>query len=386
MKIYCKFLFSLMIIGAIFCTTAYAATLSPKLCVDTNLNNTYISSNLIINGWSLNQSGVKEVDVYLDNNFIGRASLNISRSDVYKVYPSYNNKNSGFSASLHINTGSLKEGKHILKIVSVGNNKSTISKSFTMIYSRAKMCVDAPANNVVIYNSITIVGWAINAAGTRQINILIDGILTSNASYGSLRPDVNKAFPGYNGGNSCGFNYNLDINSITAGNHLITVQSVDNNGKILSNQINIIKASPLICVDTNFVNINVKDTLSFSGWSLSTSGVKEVDVYLDNQFLSQAVIGGLREDVRNAYPGYNDVNSGFTYSLNDPAKISSGTHTLTITSVGNDGNTVKKSYTINKLKPITCIDSPVQNSNFTNNINISGWALNASGVKQIYIY
>jgi hypothetical protein len=388
MKKYCRFLFLAAIISVIFCMTAFAATLNPKMNVDTSLNNTYISSNLILSGWSLNQSGVREVDIYLDNKLIGKASLSIIRTDVYNIYPSYNNKNSGFSADLKINTSLLTAGNHILKVVSVGNNKSTVSQSFTMIFCRAKMCIDKPVNNSTIYNSTAIVGWALNAAGTKQINILVDGKLFGKATYGSSRTDVNRVYPGYYGGINSGFSYNLNINSISSGKHIITVQSVDSNGKILSSQINITKASPILNVDTNLNNIYVQDTLSFSGWSLCSGGVKEVDVYLDKNLLGQAVIGGLRGDIANEYPGYNDADSGFTYSLTDPTKISSGIHTLTITSVGNDGSTVSKSYTINKMKPVTDIATPVKNTNCPNNIplNISGWALNASGVAQINIY
>jgi beta-N-acetylglucosaminidase len=386
MKRYCKLIFLLIVAGIIFCFTAFATSPSSRINIDTNLNNSYISSNLAFSGWSLNQGGVSQVNVYLDNKLIGRASIGQSRPDVYKAYPSFKIKNGGYSVNLQINTNSLAEGSHTLKVVSVGKNKSTVSKSVTMIYSRAKMCIDSPTSNQTIYSNTTISGWALNAAGTKQVNIFVDGLYRGSASYGGFRPDVNNAFPGYIGGSNCGYSYNLDINSISTGSHYILVQSVDINGKILSNQVNVIKANPLLCVDTNLNNINVNDTLSFGGWSLSPGGVKEVDVYLDNNFLGKAVTGGLRNDVRNVFPGYNNANSGFSYTLTNPLAISSGTHKLSVTSVANDGSTITNNFTINKLKPVTCIDSPAPSANCTNMLNIHGWTLNATGVKQVNIY
>lgn len=55
---------------------------------------------LTIAGWYLDPVGIQRIQVYVDDIFMGNAVMGISREDVYKAYPSYNNHISGFQMKI----------------------------------------------------------------------------------------------------------------------------------------------------------------------------------------------------------------------------------------------------------------------------------------------
>jgi hypothetical protein len=60
------------------------------LCIDTPQNNAKVKGNKInVGGWSLNVSGVKQVQVAVDNGKIQNTAIGQARPDVAKVYPGY---------------------------------------------------------------------------------------------------------------------------------------------------------------------------------------------------------------------------------------------------------------------------------------------------------
>ena len=44
---------------------------------------------MVVGGWALDDEGVKEVRVYVDNRFVGRTTVTLSRPDVSKSFPKY---------------------------------------------------------------------------------------------------------------------------------------------------------------------------------------------------------------------------------------------------------------------------------------------------------
>lgn len=106
-----------------------------------------------------------------------------------------------------------------------------------------------------------------------------------------------------------------------------------------------------MCVDTPADNTDIKsgtNDINVVGWSLNYSGVKAVKVSVDGVEKGNANLGLSRPDVNKVFPGYNSGdNSGFSYDLN-VASLESGTHNLTVTSIGNDGTSISQNIKINK--------------------------------------
>ncbi|MFT9055285.1 MAG: glucosaminidase domain-containing protein, partial [Ethanoligenens sp.] len=86
--------------------------------------------------------------------------------------------------------------------------------------------------------------------------------------------------------------------------------------------------------------------------------------------------------------GYANINhSGYTL-LVDTTQLSSGTYTLAVAGIGNNGvvQWATKSIYVATPNPLTTIDAPSNGANVTGTINVSGWALNASGIDRVDIY
>lgn len=73
-----------------------------------------------VSGWAIFGEGTKQANVYVDGTLMGQATLNVSRQDVQKAFPQYNNAyNSGFEYVLDLNK--LKAGTHKLTIELISN-------------------------------------------------------------------------------------------------------------------------------------------------------------------------------------------------------------------------------------------------------------------------
>ncbi|MDP4142890.1 MAG: N-acetylglucosaminidase [Bacillota bacterium] len=98
-----------------------------RISLDIDANQVF-TKTAVINGWTLNYSGIKKVNIYVDDTFNGAAKFGIARTDVDKAYPGYSGgKNSGFQYT--VNTSKLSNGNHIIKVTAIG--KDGASKSIS---------------------------------------------------------------------------------------------------------------------------------------------------------------------------------------------------------------------------------------------------------------
>lgn len=103
-----------------------------------------------------------------------------------------------------------------------------------------KICIDTPQNNFsTADNAITVRGWSLNSntSGVKQVTVSVDGNASGNTDIGQSRPDVDKVFPGYFGGATSGFCYNLDVSSLSSGQHTIAVKSIGNDGSSIQQSV-----------------------------------------------------------------------------------------------------------------------------------------------------
>jgi beta-N-acetylglucosaminidase len=221
-----------------------------------------IKNNQInIAGWSLNAYGVKTVQIYVDNTYKGNASIGISRPDVNNVFPGYTGGvNSGYNYKF--DAASIKNGVHTINIKSIGND-GNVSQQSTQIYKLSNngqalsplVDIDTPSNNMFVKSqngSLNVVGWSLNAFGVKTVQIYVDDNYKGNANIGNSRTDVNNVFPGYAGGANSGYNYNLNLASMTDGVHTITVKSIGNDGVTTQQSNKVYKFSDSNQFTTNY--------------------------------------------------------------------------------------------------------------------------------------
>ncbi len=93
--------------------------------LDTPTNEQTISKTKIINGWFIDTTGVKKIEVLVDGTILGVATYGDVRNDVERVYPSYKIMNSGYHYSF--DTTKITNGSHKIVIRETGNNNSQIN-------------------------------------------------------------------------------------------------------------------------------------------------------------------------------------------------------------------------------------------------------------------
>ena len=307
-----------------------------------NDNMNVLNGKLIVKGWALHSAGIKSVSVTIDGKSYGNIKYGLTRDDVNRVYPGYNNGNkSGFEGQIDIS--SLSEGKKTVKVIITANNGTnethtrTINKS--SLYPRSNL--ESISNNQTITNgNITIKGWAVNKAGVKSVTVNVDGKSYGTIPYGKTRTDVNSVYPGYPSGNNAGFEGKINISSLKNGTKKISVIITGNDGskQTITTNINLQQLASINCLDNPTANYMVTDQkLYVKGWALSAAGTKEVRVKVDGTLLGKATIGVSRPDVYNVYPKYNNKNAGYngTFSL---SSMSKGKKTLLIEIEDKNGN------------------------------------------------
>ena len=148
------------------------------------------------------------------------------------------------------------------------------------------------------------------------------------------------------------------------------------------------KLPNLSILDEPTTNNTTRGTLKIRGWALSSSGIKEVRVYIDGKDLGTIPYGTNRADVNRVYPGYSSGdNAGFDGIVNI-SFIGTGSKKLTVKITANDGTvqTIDRTIRIENLESRSCLDEPTNNTIARGTLKISGWALASSGVKEVRVY
>jgi beta-N-acetylglucosaminidase len=356
--------------------------------IDFPTNGLTVKGDTIVSGWFLDMSGVAKIEVLVDGKSFGTAQYGLPRTDVAKVYPDYQNPNSGYKFPL--STKSLTNGQHTITVRETGNNGSTSSESVTVNVQNppAKGFIDGPKNQAILKGDTTVSGWYLDYSGVAKVEVLVDGKSFGTAQYGLPRTDVAKAYPDYQNSNS-GYSYTLNTKSLTNGLHTITVKETGNNGATSSESVTVNVQNPLPkgFIDGPTNGSILKGDAVISGWYLDLSGVAKVEILVDGKSFGTANYGNPRLDVAKAYPDYQISNSGYNYTLNTRS-LTNGQHTITVKETGNNGATSSESVTVNVQNPTPkgFIDNPINNSTVKGETVVSGWFLDMSGVAKIDVF
>ena len=191
-------------------------------------------------------------------------------------------------------------------------------------------------------------GWAYYPAGVDRIDVVVNEKKVGTAKYGTDRADVKKAYPEQAGIEKSGFEYVFKAEDLSIGDKTITVLAVSKKGesqKVGSCTVKVLaKANNSFgCIDIPVENSTVSSSAEFlgvGGWIIDPDvGVKEVEIYLDNNLVGKAEYGIGRDDVKGAHaalPEKFTLRSGFGYRLDlDPLK--EGSHTIMVREISNDG-------------------------------------------------
>ena len=191
------------------------------------------NGELIIQGWAISMAGIKSVSVSVDGKSYGEISYGLTRSDVKNVYPNYpDSDKSGFKGIIDLS--SLSDGNKQVVITIIGKDgaQATIAKSINKVTMTSRNTLDSPASNSNITDGkITVSGWALSEAGTKEVRVSVDGKKLGTATINLSRTDVYNVYPYYNNKNA-GYKGTFDVSSLGTGIKTLVVEIEDKAGNV----------------------------------------------------------------------------------------------------------------------------------------------------------
>ena len=96
-----------------------------------------------------------------------------------------------------------------------------------------QMALEEPAHGAVYSGIANLRGWAVATDTIAGIDVFVDGEFLQKVPYGGARPDVAETFPLVAQSSDSGFSMAFNYNSLSPGQHTITVRARDGRGEIL---------------------------------------------------------------------------------------------------------------------------------------------------------
>ncbi|WP_194191024.1 N-acetylmuramoyl-L-alanine amidase [Clostridium chrysemydis] len=359
--------------------------------IETPSNNSKVNGKIQINGWALDSRGISKVKLFVDNKYIKDINYGINRADVAASHPGYlDNEKSGFEGE--IDADDYLAGKHSIKLEVVAKDGISFDlyTNFEVVKKSPKMWLESPRYWDKCKGETKVSGWALNDSGVKQVDLYVNNKFYSNLKYGYLREDVNKSYPGYKNGEKSGFEGMIDFSKLPVNTNIIKVVAIGNDGSKTEQTIEITnnKKSPKMWLESPVYWEKTKNEISINGWALNESGVKNIKVYINDKYIKDLKYGLKREDVNIAYPGYsNGIESGFNGKI-DLSGYSNGNYKLKVIAEGNDGSNTEQEIVVTKQKDVSrlWVENPSQGADIQDNLKISGWALDSSGINNIKAY
>ena len=132
--------------------------------------------------------------------------------------------------------------------------------------------------------------------------------------------------------------------------------------------------------------------LNVVGWILCEDSNASVKIYVDGVESSATITRGEREDVLNAISGYGgrekNPRPGYYATVNTTG-LKSGDHTLTIEMVDGNGTAItsqSRTFRVNNPNTKLCIDSPQNNAEFKNVMQVHGWVLSEDAGATVKVF
>ena len=147
-----------------------------------------------------------------------------------------------------------------------------------------------------------------------------------------------------------------------------------------------------ITIDYPLVNESVNDTLLIKGWVMSKKSNADINIYIDNNKISEIINRTEREDVIKYVTDYGDRSTnptpGFETNI-DLSNYSYGKHTITVESVKNGRTIASTTREFLKKVPesLVMIDYPNGNTPIVDDILIKGWIMSEynNPILEVYI-
>ncbi len=217
------------------------ASASTIFWLDQPADGAVVTGIVEVSGWAIDDRGISNIDLFVDNQFVAAADLNIPRYDVLQAYPwiaGTINARPGFSVSFRSDL--LSDGAHDLFVrIRYSDASEEVSGDFglrTVIVDRQLNQapfgeIDLPRPNQPIGGVFPITGWALDDSDVVDIEVMIDGATWGNSTVTDVhRPDILNRFPEVPGSEYAGWVNNVNTTKLPNGVHTVTVRLRDDDG------------------------------------------------------------------------------------------------------------------------------------------------------------
>lgn len=301
-------------------------------------DNDEVNGNLQISGWYVYSKNISKVDILVDGNEVGKATLS-SRPDLQDKYPECPTDKSQFVYNL--DTTKLTNGKHKISTVATGTDgtkKSTVERNVVVKNVKSKLDfkgeLESLTDGEVLKEPKRLTGYFLNVSGIKNCDIFVDRKFIGYASLTSGK-DLERKYPEYSL-DKARFSYDLDTNSLKPGNHSIIIRGISKENEMLMLERTFKIEEKKITGDKGFKGAvdSIKDgqtvngIIDIKGWCEADEGLSMIDILLDRKVISLAEL---------------KVNN-FTGTL-DTTKYSNGSHELIVRAIDKKRN----SYLITKI-------------------------------------
>ena len=273
---------------------------------------------------------------------------------------------------------------------------------------------------------VVVQGWAIALSALTTLDFFVNDDRLGAAVLGGEREDVVRSYATYPNAGRSGFSFQGSIATGSGFPETIRAVAASSDGCSHSVMIPLARVAKIpeppprppsepvrdlrrqIRLQCDTVGLSEDGDLIVEGWAVSRVGITAVEIVLNGELIGEAVLGGVRPDVGQAFP--NLPLARFAgYGFKQPIAVAIGAEYQVQVVARNDfGDTTKETRTLRVLeasKPaptaatppldetsdfICWIDNPrihagVAQTPVTDRLTIEGWALARSGIKSIEI-
>jgi ADP-heptose:LPS heptosyltransferase/GT2 family glycosyltransferase len=333
---------------------------------------------LHIVGWAVCLAPIVSVQVFVDGERLAAAEYGKPREDVASSHADYPNaRHSGFA--LHADISSYGGGERVIKVqamASTGISREAILP-FTLSGARRASVPDRERSKVHLFCDLievttggrfVIKGWAVGAATTERLSVLLDGNEIGDAEIGIERPDVGNRFPALAHARRAGFSFRHGLSAVGEGEHLVILRhladgeatdillpvlAVPGSGPDAEGDISSRSGSEDLRLSIDLpklvdgaVATPIRSNLEIAGWALARSGVASIDIAIDGERIKSAYTGIRRLDVQRAFPNWEGaLTAGFS-ALLPHRTLPKGKHTVAIALRDQAGQAARSEFRI----------------------------------------
>lgn len=381
-----------------------------------------------LSGWALATSPIAEITATLDGEVVGSAADDLARPDVARLYPDRpaaaksgfvlvfdlpGPESGGLRPVLTVRTEDGEIGHHPLHFAVPPQQLTTpivdpLEPAAAAAPSPISLGIDEAA--VAPDGLLRVAGWAVSRVQLEAIDVLLDGRRIGAAECGTVRADIEAAYPDYPNARFSGFRFVADAALCDAGRKTVTVAAIAGGG--IAAQATAAVELPRRAMargsDVTFrhhfddITLTTAGRLALNGWMVGPSRPRAITVLLDGNPVGEARCGLERPDIGNLFPTLPHARQGGFALAARLERQAPGEHRVTLLVACEDGQAceaaipvaarARERFSLTRDDPQRKLhlDAPLLIGGMAampvrGNLQIAGWAVARAGVAAIEI-